>query len=186
VGTWFLYANGGVVMSLLPHVRCQHPKQLKRVAWGAIGFQGVILLILFAVVVLTVGPYAGAMLHWPIVYVFSLVTVRTFFIKGVGLLITLIWSSALVLYLTVHMFCFGWNLGTVFGPERYRWTVALATLATAAVAIAMPSDVVARALLFNWVNPGDFGWTLVVVSTSWAWTRWRRSNVAVAPKDGTA
>ncbi|AEJ38783.1 hypothetical protein TPY_0585 [Sulfobacillus acidophilus TPY] len=186
VGTWFLYVNGGVVVSLTPRVRVKHARERMQMALWGIGFQGFILLVLYVVVMTTLGPYGTAKLRWPIIYVFSLISVRSFFIKGIGLLVTVIWTSALILYLAVHLFCLGWNVDTLFRQKNYRWMIVTATAVIAGLAAFIPSDLVARALLFNWVNPADFYWTLTVipVSVAVAWFRQRHRGQSTAGEGG--
>lgn len=180
LGTWFLYANGAVVASLAPHVRW--PGRARPLLWTAlaIGFQGSILLILFAITLATLGAPAVAQLQWPMIYVFSLVSVRTFFFKGIGMFVLITWASALVLYLAVHLFCFSWNIQAMVDASfrARRWIVVAAGAVVFGIAVLIPSSIKAEQLLFGLMNPVDLSWSLgvLMLSVMVAWIRRRRSK----------
>ena len=168
LATWFLYANGATTASLVPHVRWKKPGGAIWVGVGAIGLQGSMLLMLYAITLGTLGPPAVARLQWPIIYVFSLVTVRTFFLKGVGIFVIITWTTAMVLYLAVHFFALGWNLESLAtASARHRWWItALVAGAVWFLANLVPSDVYARWILFRLFNPLDLAWTALIVPLS--------------------
>jgi hypothetical protein len=178
VGTWFLYANGGVTASLVPFVRWRSTPRPVLVSVLAIGLQSAILLVLFWLVVATLGPESPTHLVWPIIYVLALVRVHGFFLEGLGLAILLIWTSAMVLYLSVHLFVLSWNLGALAKSGGHR-TLALGMAAILALgAVLIPNPIMASQLLFGYVSPGDLGWTILVVPVTYVITRWRaRKNV---------
>ncbi|NMP21198.1 GerAB/ArcD/ProY family transporter [Sulfobacillus harzensis] len=168
--TWFLYANGSVVVTLTPHVRWKRPRDAYLVAIAAILGQGAVLLLFYVMGMSTLGPDGVSHLYWPLVYTFSLVSVRTFFFKGIGAFVIMIWTSSIVLYLAVHLFCFTWNITSEFrAPKNWlRWGIAalLAGLFLG-ITIVMPSVVDLRAVLFHWVTPATLLWTLVAVPIVW-------------------
>jgi hypothetical protein len=175
LGTWFLYVNGGMTMTFSAHVRHRAQARTFPLALSAIAFQGFMLLILYVVVVGTLGPAAVSQLRWPIIYVFSLITVRSFFVKGLGAFIVITWTVAMVLYQTVHLFCSSWNLQLALHlrPE-WRWAVVLAVAgAIYTISTLIPSDVTARDLILNVINPYDLAWVtlLTVASFIWVWVR---------------
>ncbi|MCL6564552.1 MAG: spore germination protein [Firmicutes bacterium] len=175
LGTWFLYVNGGVTMTFSAHVRHRAQARTFPLALSAIAFQGFVLLILYVIVVGTLGPAAVSQLRWPIIYVFSLITVRSFFVKGLGAFIVITWTVAMVLYQTVHLFCGSWNLQLALRlrPEQ-RWAMVVAmACAVYTISILIPSDITARDLILNLVNPYDLAWVtlLTVASFIWAWVR---------------
>ncbi|MBX5466117.1 MAG: spore germination protein [Firmicutes bacterium] len=168
LGTWFLYVNGGVTMTLSAHVRHRGQAQTAPLALYAIAFQGFMLLVLYVVVVSTLGPAAVAELRWPIIYVFSLITVRSFFVKGLGAFIVITWTVAMVLYQTVHLFCATWNLQMAFRwrPEGRPALVAAMGIAVWGVSLAIPSDVAAHQLIFSVINPYDLAWVALLTVAS--------------------
>ena len=172
LGTWFLYANGGVTASLVPFVRFRHTPRPGLVAGAAIVLQGAILLLLLGIVVATLGPMASSTLTWPVIYVFSLITVRTFFLKGVGVFVLIIWTTAMVLFLTVHLFCLSWNVEALAGGRRSIYTAAAGAV-IAAVCVALSSVTEAEVVLFRWMNPLDLGWAVLTVPASFLAARVR-------------
>jgi len=115
-----------------------------------------VLLVLYMVSVATLGPDALSHLYWPLAYIYSLVSLRSFFFQGVGAFVIIVWTSAITLYLAVHIFCFGWNLPSVVNNSAHAdglrllsisGAVALLTMAT----FLLPSIVVARDVLFHWL-----------------------------------
>lgn len=175
LGTWFLYANGGLVASLVPHIRWTGPPRPALWAMLAIFFQGSILVLLYLLLMVILGPTAVARLNWPIMYMFGLVMVRTFFIQGVGMFIMITWTAAMILYLAIHLFYLAWNLETMFSEtNQKRKGFALGLMAVMALgASRIPSDVAAKQLIFSLYNPLDFGWTVLLGSASFfiGWMR---------------
>lgn len=179
-GTWFLYANGAVVASLVPHIHWA--RRARPVLWTtlAIGFQSMVLVVVLVTVVSTVGPAATAQLQWPMVYVFSLVSVKTFFFKGIGMFVIITWTTALVLYLAVHIYCFSWNVQAMVDASSSvrRWIALGAGLMVITIAILIPSAISAGKILFGVLNPADISWTVgvTVLSVIVAWVRHRRNK----------
>ncbi|MCY0879899.1 MAG: GerAB/ArcD/ProY family transporter [Firmicutes bacterium] len=182
--TWFLYADGSGIITLTPHVAWKRPRDAYLTAALAILGQGAVLLVLYIVSVGTLGPDALSHLYWPLAYIYSLVSLRSFFFQGVGAFVIIVWTSAITLYLAVHIFCFGWNLSSAVGNSlrasqvrvmAVGGTVAALTLAT----FLLPSIVVARAVLFHWVTPVSLMWSLMLQPGLW-WRsrRWRQGRSA--------
>lgn len=180
LSTWFLYANGAVVASLIPHIRWTgRPRPVLWTTW-AVGFQTLVLVLVFVIVVTTLGPAAASQLQWPMVYVFSLVSVKTFFFKGVGMFVIITWTTAVVLYLSVHIYCFSWNVQAMVDASSLarRWFALGAGIVVITIAILIPSAISAGKILFGVLNPADLSWTLGValLSVFVVWIRHRRSK----------
>jgi hypothetical protein len=137
-----------------------------------------VLVVVFVTVISTLGPAATAQLQWPMVYVFSLVSVKTFFFKGVGMFVIITWTTALVLYLAVHIYCFSWNVQTMADLSSLvrRWIALGAGIVVTTIAILIPSTSSAGKILFGVLNPVDLSWTVgaTVLSVIVAWVRHRR------------
>lgn len=181
LSTWFLFANGAVVASLAPHIRWQgRPRPILWVSL-AIGFQTAVLVVVFMVVMGTLGPAATSQLQWPMVYVFALVSVRTFFFKGVGMFVVITWATALILYLAVHLYCFSWSVQAMVNSSDIvrRWIVLGAGAVVLVIALVIPSSVAAGKILFGLMNPVDLSWAVGValLSVLVAWIHRRRSKV---------
>lgn len=178
--TWFLYANGSVVVTLTPHVEWKRSRDAYFTAAFAILGQGAVLLVFYVIGLATLGPNGVSHLYWPLVYIFSLVSVRTFFFKGIGAFVIMAWTSSIVLYLAVHMFCFAWSVTSDIRPPAamLRWgVVAAAGGLLIGATLFVPSVVQAREVLFHWVTPATLLWTLLVVPVEWFLsTRYRRRN----------
>lgn len=179
VGTWFLYANGGIIVTLTPHVRWKTPRQAYGVATGAVLMQSAVLILLYVISIGTLGPDGVSHLYWPMVYIFSLVTVRAFFFKGLGAFVVMVWTSTIVLYLTVHLFCFGWSVSSAFDRPSplLRWViVALGGGLLVVVGMVVPSSAQAHYWLFHWFNPLDMGSSGITGMGLWLLSRRFRSR----------
>jgi spore germination protein len=174
IGTWFLYASGGLTASLVPHVRWHGTPRPVLLAVAATLLQGVALLVLGWVVAATLGPDPITHLVWPIIYVFGLVRVRGFFLEGLGLLIILVWTSALILYLAVHIFCVSWNFSSLIGaPEIHRWVAVGVGLLVACAAVLISTPILGSQLLFGFVSPADMAWSVLFIPANYVISSWR-------------
>lgn len=175
LGTWFLYANGGLVTSLVPHVRWRGKPRPALWAMLAIALQGAILLLLYGLIMTTLGPTAVSRLTWPIIYLFGLVMLRTSFIQGIGMFVMINWTIAIVLYIGVNAFWVGWNVESVTGAtdSGRRWMVSVISLLVLVAALQFPSDIAEKDALFRFYNPISFVWTAGLGIASWcvAWVR---------------
>lgn len=187
LGTWFLYANGGLVTSLVPHVRWRGKPRPALWAVLAITLQGAILLLLYSLVMTTLGPAAVARLTWPIIYLFGLVLLRTSFIQGIGMFIMINWTIAIVLYIGLNAFWVGWNVQSVMGAtdSGRRWMVALISLLVLVAALQFPSDVAERDALFRLYNPLSFVWTSGLGIASWLMV-WLRPKIRHRARSGNS
>ncbi len=181
VATWFLYANPCAAATLLPYVRRGRRSSSGKLAVAAMALQGIILTTILFSVLATLGPVPIANMTWPIIYVFSVVQVRTFFVQDVGMLILITWTVAMILHLGVHMFVVSWNVGPPLGgvnPQR-QYLVAGIGLAIVLGALAIGSVAEAKVWLFQVLTPLDLAWTVILVPatalTAWWRTRGRRS-----------
>ncbi len=174
LGTWFLFSNAAVVATLTPHVRWRRPRNAYVAAMATMGGQGVILLILYAIGLLTLGPDALSRVYWPLVYVFSLISVQTFFLKGIGSFVIMLWTSTTVLYMAVHLFCFTWNIMSLGKNPIALWRgVVFGGSAAAILAITMwiPSTIAAGQFLFGVVSPMTLAWRLLFLPPLWLLSR---------------
>jgi len=160
--TWFLFANAALPATLLPHVRMPNPRRLVAITILVVAMQGLLLLMLLSLVVGTLGIRPTSEIAWPIVYVFSLVVMRTFFLRGVGLFIVLSWTVVAVLYGATHIQNVLLNLGPVSVQQRTRW-VALVGVILLVVAHEISSATNARDLLLHDLTPLNFLWMLVLM-----------------------
>jgi hypothetical protein len=179
IGTWYLYANGGIPAGLYMAVR--HPRAAHAARWAvaAVFMDGVVLFLLLVVILATLGPTVVDHLSWPIVYTLSLVDLRDFFLTGVGLFTLIIWSTSMVLFLSLHLYQMSWNLLDTTGIPRKPlvWMLA-AVLVVGALVISSTAE--ARTLLFLWASPLELGWTVFIVggSSLLVWMRGSRSAPA--------
>lgn len=168
--TWYTYANGAVVVTLTRHVRWKRPRDAYTTAGAAILAQATVLATFYTIGLATIGPDALSRLYWPLVYVFGLVSIHTFFLKGIGVFTVMIWTSSVVLYLTVHLFCFGWSVSGQW-PRASAWlrwgVVGASAAAVLGVVQTVPSVLTARLLLFHYIAPADLGWVLVTAPLLW-------------------
>ena len=179
LGTWFLFSNAAVVATLTPHVRWRRPRDPYVAAMAAMGGQGMVLLLLYAISLVPLGPDALSRVYWPLVYVFSLISVQTFFLKGIGSFVIMVWTSTTVLYMAVHLFCFNWNIMSLGKHSIALWRgVVFGGSAAALLAITtwIPSTIAAAEFLFGVVSPLTLAWRLLFLPPLWLLSRRYRSN----------
>lgn len=165
LGTWFLFSNAAVVATLTPHVQWRRPRNAHVAAMAAMGGQGVILLVLYAIGLATLGPDGLSR-----VYVFSLISVQTFFLKSIGSFVIMVWTSTTVLYMAVHMFCFNWNITSMGkNPPVFLRAAVFAGSGVMLLAITLwiPSAIAAANVLFNVVSPITLAWRLLFLPILW-------------------
>ena len=170
MGTWFLFSNAAVVATLTPHVRWRRPRDAYVAAMAAMGGQGMVLLMLYAIGLVTLGPDGLSRIYWPLVYVFSLISVQTFFLKGIGSFVIMVWTSTTVLYMAVHLFCFNWNVMSLSKNPPVWWR-GVVFAGSAAILLAftlwIPSTIAAAGILFAVVSPATLAWRLVFLPPLW-------------------
>ncbi len=179
LGTWFLFSNAAVVATLTPHVRWRRPRDAYVTAMAAMGGQGVILLVLYAVGLVTLGPDGLSRIYWPLVYVFSLISVQTFFLKSIGSFVIMVWTSTTVLYMAVHLFCFNWNVMSLGKNPLVLWRAVAfgaAALILLAITQVIPSNVAAAVILFNVVSPLTLAWRVLFLPILWLLSLRYRTN----------
>ena len=189
VATWYLWMQGEVIVTVGGHVRETTWTQIRHWALAAVALQGAIILIIYALVVGTLGPAVAETLEWPLVYIFSNLTVRTLFISRPSIVIVVAWVVALILYLTLHVFVLtvnlqdGWSL-SARGRVGLVW--ALIGL-LGGIAWGLPSPVAATDLVVHWIDPPALGVT-IITSLGAPWLVRRRpvrERTPVSPTSGS-
>lgn len=182
VATWFLYANPCTTAALLPHVRRTGRWRAGTVAVAAIALQGLILMAILFTALATLGPAVIPDMTWPIIYIFSIVKIPSFFVQDVGMLILITWTIAMILHLAVHSYVVAWNVGRPVGGynPRRQYLVAGLDLAIVVGALSVGSVAEAKVWLFQILTPVDLAWTVAVVPAT-ALVAWWRTRRARAP-----
>lgn len=177
IGSWFLFANGGVAAGLSGSVRWKGKSRTGLLAAVATITQGLVLLILLALVIGTLGTPVVPELTWPIIYVFNLVTLRAFFVTGTGIFVVLIWSISMVLFLGVHLFHMSVNMEVMAGgPRRLYVFGAAAVLILGSFLIR--TLLMAKVLLFDWIDPIYLIFIVGVVFITYGFTLVRRPRTS--------
>lgn len=155
VSTWYLWIQGDIIVTLGAHVKETSWRQVRAWALFAIGFQGMVIVIIYVLVVGTLGPSMAQTLEWPMVYIFSNLTIQTAFISKPGLLIIIAWVIALIMYETVHLFTLSLNIQDGFSlSDRGRVISVWAMVSTLAlIASQLTTPLVATHLVLHWVDP---------------------------------
>ncbi len=121
VGTWFLWTQNDVLITVSHFMRPARARLVRKLTLAAIGFQGVVILVIYLITVGTVGPEAVMSLRWPLVYVLSNLSSQTFYLSRPGLIILLTWSGGIVFFSATHLFSLSINLSQLFS-QSFRWT----------------------------------------------------------------
>lgn len=185
VSTWYLWVQGEVIITLGAHVRSASWARIRLWALGAIAFQGWMLIVIYALVVGTLGPYAPIDLQWPLPFIFSDLTISALFISRPGLFILIAWVVALILYEAVTLMVLTTNLEDALDlGERARtgmvWALILLLLA---IAIALSSPLKATRVVLDWIDPVALGLTLFTsILSPIIWFTWRRRHSATMPR----
>jgi hypothetical protein len=162
VATWYLWMQGEVIVTVGGHVRGASWRQVRRWAVAAIAFQAVVVIIIYALVVGTLGPTVSRTLEWPVIYIFSNLTVQTLFISRPSFFIIVAWVAALVLYLTIHLFVLSVNLQDGFqASEGCRWGVVWAlSLVEWILAQWWTTPLLATDVVIHLIDPGALALTV--------------------------
>ena len=162
VSTWFLWIQGDVIVTLGSHVRDVPWTRIRHWALAAIGFQGLMITIVYVLVVGTLGSDFPSALEWPLVYIFSDLSVPTLIFSRPGLLIIIVWVIALIMYESVTLMVVSVNIQDALSlPQPVRTMlvgVFAAVLGVSATQIATP--VKANQIVLHWINPIALGLTV--------------------------
>lgn len=177
LGTWFLWKQNEVMLTVAPFVRPPQLRVIRRVTWIALGFQAIVLVVIYGTTVGTLGPQAVQLLRWPLVYVLSNLSSHTFYLSRPGLLILVTWTGAMVFFVSTHLFCTGLNVSRLL-THSYRASpvvvsVSSALIALAAFAITTPTQ--ATNLVMEIFNPIDLSFSAIVVLVSLGLTHLAKS-----------
>ncbi|MGC8488548.1 MAG: GerAB/ArcD/ProY family transporter [Clostridia bacterium] len=162
VSTWYLWVQGEVILTLGIHVRSQNWGQIRRTALLAIGFQGTMLLVIYVLVVATLGLEAPIVLQWPLVYLFSNLEASVLFVSRPGLIIMITWVIALILYTSVTLMVLTTNLQEALrlSNRARRVMVWIGVLILALLGSQISSPLTANTWILEGVNPVALGLTL--------------------------
>mgnify|MGYP001770668282 CR=1 FL=1 len=185
LATWYLWIQGELIVTVGGHVRQTSWTTIRRWALAAIAFQAIIIVIIYGLVVGTLGPNAAVTLEWPLIYIFSNLTVQTAFISRPGLLIMVTWIIALVLYLAVHLWVLttnlqdGWHL-----PEAYRLgLIGLVAALWILIVHFLPTAVIATHLVVRGIDPLAFTVTIFTTVGALVLAKFKRRRVHAVPRD---
>jgi hypothetical protein len=158
--TWYLWAEGPVATTLVPWVRSAHWRSVQRWALSAMLFQAVMLLIIGALVVATLGPWAAQVLQWPLIYVFANLGPVAFFIARPGIFLLSTWAAALVFYLGVRIFAVSINLEAGFRLDSAvrPWIAWGLGIVIVVLALCFPNPASISRLLVDTLDPLAFLW----------------------------
>ncbi|MHB1954282.1 MAG: GerAB/ArcD/ProY family transporter [Sulfobacillus sp.] len=175
LSTWYLWIQGDIIVTIGAHVRDTPWRRIRVWALAAVGFQGIVLIIIYILVVGTLGPGMAKTLEWPMVYIFTNLTVQTIFISKPGLMIIIAWVIALVMYEMVHVFTLSLNIQDGFSlSERGRimsvWTM---VVILAVIASRLDTPLVATHLVVHWIDPIALTLTAITTLMSPLLVRWR-------------
>ncbi len=180
VSTWYLWVQGEVIVTLGSYVRGVPWSTIRHWALAAIAFQGLMLFLIYALVVGTLGPNAPIQLQWPLTFIFSDLTISALFISRPGLFILISWVVALILYEAVTLLVLTLNLEDALGlsPPQRTGMVWSGILFLLAISVTLSTPLEATHVVLAWVDPVALGLTLFtnVLSPLLGWIRRRRSD----------
>jgi len=165
---WYMWMQSEVLVTLGAHVRERTLWQLVPTALAAIALQGLVLVLLFVLVVGTLGPVGTAALEWPLIYVVMNIGPTKFFVARAGILVMPTWVAALLFYLAIRTFWSATNVQAVFSmPGRQRWLVALGFgILLFGLGCLWPTAEDATRFVINRWDPFALTWSLVQSSAT--------------------
>lgn len=160
--TWYLWVQGEVIVTLGAHVRDTPWTRIRHWALAAIAVQGAVLLTVYGLVVGILGPDAPIRLEWPLIYIFSNLSVPTLFISRPGLLIIIAWVVALILYEAVTLMVLTMNVqeGLALSERTRRMVVWISASALGGLATRIATPLQANHLVLHWIDPIALALTL--------------------------
>lgn len=177
--------QGEVIVTIGGHVRSASWTEIRHWALAAVAFQGAIIMIIYALVVGTLGPAVADTLEWPLIYIFSNLAVQTIFISRPSLLIMVAWVVALVFYETIHVFVLtinlqdGWSLSS-----RSRVVMAWGLIVLiAAIITRLTSPLTATYLVVHWIDPAALVVTTATSLLAPFLVHWRSARGQTAVDD---
>ncbi len=161
IGTWFLWTQNDVFVTISHFVRPQKARLIRKLAMSAIIFQTIVILIIYLIAVGTIGPEAVMSLRWPLVYVLSNLSSHTFYLSRPGLIILLTWTGGVVFYSAAHFFCLSINLSQLV-TKSFHWAPQI-SWATAAIeflaSFLLPTPSRASHFVLSVFDPVDLSFT---------------------------
>lgn len=175
ISTGYLWIQSDVIVTFGAHVRETSWRQIRVWALAAVAFQGTVLITIYVLVVGTLGPNMAKTLEWPMIYIFTNLTVQTLFISKPGLLIVIAWVIALVMYEMVHLLTLSLNIqdGFSLSARGRNVTVWAMVILLAAIASRLTTPLMATHLLLHWVDPTILVLTGITSILSPLLVRWR-------------
>ena len=180
LGIWFMFVPESAIQTVVAYIR--NGSHLGRTSVLATVTPGMILLLLDILVVGTLGPAPTSWGEWPIVYGFSLVTIRSFFLQGAGLFILIAWTNAMTLVLLVHLHAMSWNGDSVILTSgARRWMVLGAQASVIGVgALALPTPIAGYRWLFGVISPVSMVLSISTTGALCGLSLWRARKQAQA------
>lgn len=144
-GIWpmmILFIGFQVSINLYPFVRPNDQRAARRNAVIGLGLATLVLTVMYECVLATIGPADVLIRRWPPVSLFRQVSVQSFFINRLGLLVIVLWTVVVVAFLAVRLWCLGRDLEALLGESsgrRYRIGVSGAAAVVAAAGFVTPN-----------------------------------------------
>lgn len=178
LATWYLWIQGDQAVTLWRGLRGGDWLVLRRWATLAYLFQGGMLLLIWALVVGTLGAYTPQILEWPMPYIFANLGPESFFIARPGIFVLSTWAIAVLLYLAGRFFTSSLNLQLAFGirPERRVWLVASLVLGTLVVSSLLGSPGRITYFVVHELDPLALVFMLARAGLSYLVATWRQSH----------
>lgn len=120
----YVFIGMEAVNFLFPWVKPSEQAQARRLAYCAVGVSSVFFLIGYLITLGNTGPGLMHHLFWPPVKVMRVISMNSFLINKLGLVVVLVWGILVIGYVTVRQWALTELMVSILGlqaPSAYRW-----------------------------------------------------------------
>lgn len=159
-------------------VRDRFPSKVMPTTLWTVVVQIFLLLLLYSLAVMTLGPEGVAHATWPIVFVFENIDLSNFFITEIGLGVAIIWTVSFIGFIAWHV----WHQSLLIEHVWKKrpgglnpWVIALVIAAAAILVMRLSlNPETLEAFLLNTLAPINFWFSTIWVSIAVILTLWKR------------
>ncbi len=121
---YFIFIGFELSITLYPFIRNEDRRVAERYAYGGLAVMIGILTVMYEIAIATFGPAYIPLMRWPMVTLMRIVEISGFFIDKWGSLVIVLWTVAVLGFMSVRLWCTAHDLAALFfirsvGSYRY-------------------------------------------------------------------